>query len=239
MKILLTSSLILFLSACASPAKDTYTLPENLSTITPANPLACRFEKQLVNEQKPQSTDWYFWRDALRTETRDELSNQGEIWEHNKTGQLFYTRIFYNDRVAIDFVPGDLAAMGNTVSWQQLGSLIDPATLGKELLLQNKKTVNQVAVEYYSGTLNGIPTEVDWLPVIQLPARLTKKLPEKTITVTLSECAPASKLAVQPITKAELDSFRHIDYTDLGDMESDPIAQRIEQLMGEHHHQDH
>lgn len=239
MKILLTSSLILFLSACASPAKNTYTLPENLSSITTTSPLACQFKKQLVNGQNPQSTNWYFWRDAQRTETRDGLSNQGEIWERNKAGQLFYTRVFYSDRVALEFVPGDLVAMGNTVSWQQLSSFIDPATLGKELLLQNKKTVNQVAVEYYSGTLDGVPTEVDWLPAMQLPARLTKKLPEKTITITLSECAPASKLTVQPITKSELDNFRHIDYTDLGDMESDPMAQHIEQLIGGHHHQDH
>ncbi len=239
MKFFLTSSLIFLLSACAIPAKNTYTLPENLSAITTTNPLACRFEKQLINGQKPQSTNWYFWRDTQRTETRDELSNQGEIWERNKAGQLFYTRIFYKERVALEFVPGDLTAMGNTVSWQQLGSLIDPATLGKELVLQKKESINQVAVEYYSGTLNGVLTEVDWLPAMQLPARLTKKLPEKTLMVTLSECTQVSKLAVQPVTKSELDNFRHIDYTDLGDMESDPMVQHIEQLIGENHHQNH
>ena len=239
MKTLLAASLIFFLAACAGPSQKIYTLPEQLGEIDATTPLACRFEKQTSDGNKLQNSNWYFWRQAQRTETRDERSNQGEIWAQNNGGQFFYTRLFYNERVALEFVPGDLAATETAPSWQQLTSLIDPDTLGKELPLLSKDNSGNTAVEYYSGTVKGVPTEVDWLPVLQLPARVVKKLPEGTVSLSLSECAKEAKFAVKPSTKPELDHLRHLDYTDLGDMEDDPMVHHIEQLMAGHHHGEH
>ncbi len=233
MKYLLAPSLIVLLTACASLEKSGYTLPENLADISVTSPIACQFEKQSANH--PQNSKWYFWRDAQRTETRDEASNQGEVWERNNAGQFFYTRLFYNERIALEFVPGDLAATEATPSWKQLSSLIDPNTLGKELPLMGKENIGKNAVEYYGGTLNNVATEVDWLPSLQLPARMVKKLPEGAITLTLSECSRKLSSSVKPITKPELDNLRHLDYTDLGDMEDDPMVRHLEQLMGGHH----
>ncbi|MFI3157581.1 MAG: hypothetical protein QX199_15645 [Methylococcaceae bacterium] len=239
MKTLLAASLIFFLAACAGPSQKTYILPEQLGEIDATTPLACRFEKQTSDGNKLQNSNWYFWRQAQGTETRDERSNQGEIWAQNNAGQFFYTRLFYNERVALEFVPGDLAATESAPSWQQLTSLIDPNTLGKELPLLSKDNSGNTAVEYYSGTVKGVPIEVDWLPVLQLPARVVKKLPEGTVSLSLSECAKEAKFAVKPSTKSELDNLRHLDYTDLGDMEDDLMVHHIEQLMGEHHHGEH
>ncbi|MDO9103607.1 MAG: hypothetical protein Q7U57_01465 [Methylovulum sp.] len=238
MKTLLVSSLIFFLTACAGPVKQMYTLPEGLGEIVTTTPLACRFDKQMADGISPQNSSWYFWREAQRTETRDERSNQGEVWERNHAGQLFYTRLFYNERVALEFVPGDLAATGATTSWAQLSSIIDPNILGKELPLLSKETSGKTVVEYYSGTVKGVATEVDWLPALQLPARIVKQLPEGAVTLVLAECGKGSKFAMTPITKTELDKFRHLDYTDLGDMEEDPMVQHLEQLMGGGHHHD-
>lgn len=207
--------------------------------MTGAPSLACRFEKQTADATNPKNSNWYFWRQAQRTETRDDRANQGEIWERNNTGHYFYTRLFFNERIALEFLPGDLAATNATPSWQQLTSLVDPSTLGKELSLLGKENLDGTAIEYYSGAINGVPTEVDWLPALQLPARLVKKLPEGSVTLTLAECSKDANSAVKPIGKAELDNFRHLDYTDLGDMESDPMVQHLEQLMGGHHHEGH
>jgi len=240
MKTLLITSLILCLTACTGPAKKSQTLPDGLTQITPASSLACRFEKQISGEKNPRSSSWYFWRETQRTETRDERSNQGEIWTRTDTGQFYYTRLFYNERVALEFVPGDLAATGAAPSWRQLTSLVNPDTLGKELTLLGKDTSNGMAVEYYSGTINSVETQVDWLPALQLPARMVKKLPDNSaVTLTLSDCGQDSKFPVKPITKPELDHLRHIDYTDLGDMEDDPMIHHLEQLMGGHDHGQH
>lgn len=87
-----------------------------------------------------------------------------------------------------------------------------------------------------TGTVNNIATEVDWLPAFQLSARLVKQLPDGTVTLTLSTCDKRSQFPVKPITKAELDSFRHLDYTDLGNMEDGPTVNQIEKMLDRHHH---
>jgi hypothetical protein len=239
MKILLLLAPIL-LAACASLSEKSYTLPENLqATLGPDQAIACRFSKQASGADGQPATNWFFWREPQRTESRDALSNQGELWERNQAGQFFYTRLFYREKVALEFVPGDLAAIGSSANWAQLSSLIDPNLLGKELTLTKKSSQNGNAVEYFTGTIHGIATEVDWLPSVQLPARLVKKLPEGEITLTLLECTAKTGLGLQPINKAELDSFRRLNYTDLGDMEDDPMVRHLEHLMGGHHHADH
>ncbi len=239
MKTLLAFLLVLLLSACAGSATKTYILPEGLGQVVATSPLACRFEKHTTDGKNTQKSNWYFWRETQRTETRDELSNQGEIWERNSAGQYFFTRLFFNERVALEFVPGDLAAMGSSPSWQQLSSLIDPKTLGKELKPQGKGSAGGLSVEYYSGTINNVVTEIDWLPDLQLPARLVKKLSDITVILTVSDCGNVSKFAAKPITKPEFDKLRRLDYTDLGDMEDDPMVRHLELLMGGHHHENH
>ncbi len=235
---ILISSFILCLSACAGPAPKSYTLSEELASFKHSDQIACRYEKQVTGSQNRQQSNWYFWRQPQRTETRDEHSNQGEIWEYNDSGKYFYTRLFYNESIALEFVQGDLAAAGTAPSLAQLTSLIDPKTLGEELTLVSRDKVNNLPIEYYSGVINTVATEVDWLPALQLPARLVKKLPEGTVTLTLSECGNEAKFALKPIAKHKLDNFRRLDYTDLGDMEDDPVVQHIEHLLGGHH-QDH
>lgn len=236
MKTLLTSSFILLLTACAGSATKSYSLPEGLAGLSAINSLACRYEKQTAGGKNRQPSNWYFWRQTQRTETRDELSNQGEIWERNDAGQFFYTRVFYNEKVALEFVPGDLAATGAEPSWRQLTSLVNPENLGKELTLLGKADKNGMPIEFYKGTVNNIVTEVDWLPDLQLPARIVKMLPDGMLSLTLADCGNDSKFKVNPITKSEYDSLRRIDYTDLGDMEDDPMVRHIERLMGGHHH---
>ncbi len=226
------------MAACANISTQITSFPDGLANLATSGRLACRYEKQIGDSNNTQIKNWYFWREAQRTETRDEFSNQGEIWESNDAGKFFYTRLFYNEHAAVEFVQGDLAATGATApSTQQLFSLIDPKTLGKELTLLDKGDMKGMAVEYYSGTVKNIPTEVAWLPSLQLPARINKKLVTGNITLTLADCGNESKFSVNPITKKEFDNFRRFDYTDLGDMEDDPMVQRIEQLIGDHHAQ--
>ena len=236
MKRFVVYPLALLLSACANLATKSYDLSQELANLTNSNSLACRFEKQTTGQNTSSKSSWFFWRQPTRTETRDELSNQGEIWEKNQSGQLFYTRLFFNERVALEFVPGDLAAMDTAPSWQQLRTIIDTSTLGKSLALVNQNQSGKLTIESYTGTVNNVATEVEWLPALQLPARVLKKLPEGTVTLTLTECGDEAKLAVKPITKAEFDKLRHLDYTDFGDMEEDPMVRHLEQLMGGHHH---
>jgi hypothetical protein len=104
------------------------------------------------------------------------------------------------------------------------------------LILLGNANKNGMPVEYYKGTINNIVTEVDWLPSLQLPARIEKILPEGVLSLTLADCGNDSKFTVKPLKKSEFDNLRRIDYTDLGDMEDDPMVRHIERLMGGHQH---
>jgi hypothetical protein len=103
--------------------------------------------------------------------------------------------------------------------------------------LVSKETDGKLVIEHYKGIINGVLTEVDWSPALQLPVHLNKALPDGNLTLTITKCGNNAKLNISPITKTELDDFRHLDYTDLGDMEDDPMVKHIEQLMGGHHHE--
>ncbi|GAB6139593.1 hypothetical protein JCM14076_03220 [Methylosoma difficile] len=236
MKILITAALISLLTACAGTAEKKLSLPENLAAFAPNTPLACQYQKTLDDGKNQQTSHWYFWRTASRTETFDELTHQGEVWERDQAGKLFHTRLFYPEKLALEFVSGDLAALGSEVSWQQLSSIIDAKNLGRELLPVNQENLNGTVVEHYAGKLNGVQTEVDWLPHLQLAARIDKHFPEGLTRLNLTNCGSAASLAAKPISQAELNNFRHIEFTDIGDMESDPMVQRIEKLMGGHQH---
>jgi hypothetical protein len=232
-------SFIFSVYACAGPNKNDIALPDGLVGLSSSSQLACRYEKQVLEGNKEQKSNWYFWRQEHRTETRDAFSNQGEIWEVIKPGEIYYTRLFYNEHVALEWGHGDLMASGSTPVIKQISSIVDPDMLGKELVLQSKAESNGMFIESYRGTLNKIATEVDWLPTLKLPARLKKMLPEGTVTLTLTACGKQSQFSAKPITKAEFDDFRRLDFTDLGDMEDDPMVQHVEQLMGGRNHNSH
>ncbi len=229
--------IVLTLTGCASSTQDFYDeLPTGLNSVTNTSTLACQFEKQATTANDKQHSHWYLWRTPMRMETRDELTQQGELWERNNQAQLFYTKVFFHEKTAVEFVPGDLAALGKSPSWPQLNSLIDPAVLGKQLLLTQQR-IGDIEVQHYRGKLQHAEIELAWLPKIQLPLRLWKKMPDEELVLTLKTCSPT--LPVQPISQTELNQFRHLDYTDFGDMEDDPQVKRLEILMGEHHHDTH
>lgn len=236
MKYWVIPALVALLAGCAGPAMKPETAPASLSGISPTAPLGCRFEKRVADGKTEQRSNLYFWRQAARTETRDDLSKQGEIWEQDSAGHLFYTRLFFPERVALEYSPGDLAATGTTVSWEQLEALVDPSAFGKTLKLEGTASFAGLAAERYAGTLGGVATEIDWLPTLKLPSRILKKPQETAMQWSMAECAEASRFSVQPISPQELAGFRQLDFSDLGDMESDPMVQRILELTGGHHH---
>ena len=226
------------LSACGhTPPIGKPELSANLTSLEGSAPLACGYEKTVIEAGKESKSAWNFWRWPDRTETRDGLSRQGEIWRKDTAGRLFYTRLFFPERVALEYMPGDLAATGMTPSWEQLDAgLLDPRQLGSKLALLSKKKDSGVELEQYSGVPEGVATEVDWLPALRLPARIAKRFPEREVVLALKECAPLDQAKLPPVTLHDLDAFRHLDFSDLGDMESDPAVQRILALTGGHDH---
>lgn len=230
--------LLALLTACAGPArKPSGALPAGLQGLNGTAPLACSYAKQVAANGKESGSVWNFWRWPERTETRDEYTQQGEIWQRDAGGRIYHTRLFYPERVALEYMPGDLAATGHTPIWEQLqAGLVDPRQLGTQLRLTGQEQSAGLQLEQYSGTVDGIVTEVDWLPSLRLVSHIAKRFPAQTVTLEMRECRELAQAQAQPLSSRELDSYRHIDFTDLGDMESDPMVQRIVELAGGHSH---
>ncbi len=238
MKSIAIALIPLLLAACIGPMRQTPApLPGNLPRLAGMATLACGFEKTVDSGGKQAKAAWTLWRQPNRVETRDDMSQQGEIWQKDKSGQIFYTRVFFPERVALEYMPGDLAAKGVETRWEQVeAGLLDPRQLGTKLLLQGQRNDAGVKVEHYSGTLDGVATEVDWLPSLGLPARIAKTFPDRVVTIAMRDCGGLAQTSARPISSQELDAYRRIDFSDLGDMESDPSVQRIIELTDGHHH---
>lgn len=240
MKAIPAALALALLSACANAPhhRSETPLPAGLASFAGAPSLACGYQKTLVEHGLESHSPWHVWRWPDQVQTRDDLSKQGEIWRKDPGGRIFFTRVFYPEQVALEYMPGDLAATGVAPDWGQLqAALVDPRQLGTELRLLGQRDEAGVRVEHYSGKLDGIATELDWLPALGLPARISKAFPERSVSLALQGCANVGQSQPQPLAGAALDRFRHIDFSDLGDMESDPEVQRVVALTGGHHHQ--
>jgi hypothetical protein len=140
--------------------------------------------------------------------------------------------LFHAERVALEYSPGDLAASNQQASWEAVAAIINPKQLGKTLQLQGREYRNGVVVEHYAGRDGDAATALDWMPSLQLPARIVKTSQAGVEALALVQCLPLLNAAVQPTSPAVLAGYRHLDYSDLGDMESDPLVQRILSLGG-------
>lgn len=237
MKYRVVSTLVALLAGCAGPApKSAPPEPPSLAGFDATTAIACRYAKHSTDGKTDRHTTFYLWREAQRVETRDEFSQQGEIWTRDNAGRLFYTRLFYPDRIALDYRPGDLAATGSTVTWEQASTLIDPRGLGTA---QGKQRWAGVDSETYHSATPEATLDLEWLPQLKLPARILKQSPTGTVELRLQDCAALAKAQHPPLAAEELDNLRHIDFSDLGDMESDPAVQRIAELTGGHSHHHH
>jgi len=241
MKYLLAPFTALLLSACATPTLAPLELPARLSTFSPETPITCHYQKQVFVKGQPASSpaDWYFWRDVHHTETRDTASRQGDLWERDNRGQLTYTRIFLDEQVTLEYSNVDLLTSGMTPQWSQLRSLVNPEILGSALKRQPVATRSTLALEHYAGILDGLVTDIDWLPQLQLPARIGKKNDQGGFSLQLTTCHPLEQSPWKPGSLEARNRFRALEYTDLGDMESDPQVKRLLTRMGEQAHVHH
>lgn len=207
-----------------------------LAALSADDPMTCRYRKERVHGDPNLHSSWEFIREPQRTESYDGATRQGEIWERDTQGRLTLTHVFTDEKVALDYSTGDLKAAGRLPVWASVWSIVDPGLFGKALTLQGKTAKGGLVLETYAGQLAGVDTKIDWLPALKLPARIQKTSPTGTDSLSLEQCWPMAKAPRLPTPESQLNHYRHIDYSDLGDMETDPIVQKIVALSGGHAH---
>lgn len=223
------------LGACSSNPTIPDQTAQRLSRLSGSPNLLCRYNKTASTDRGQTPRVWYFWRQPGRTETYDERSRQGEVWTLDPVGQVFYRRIFYDQRATLDYAPGDLAASGKKVSWDHLLSIVDPALLGTKLKRADREPHSPY--QRYSGAVSEDATEdVLWLPRLRLPYRVTTTSHGGANTLNLLDCTQSLHATFRPASEDTLSGYRQLEFSDLGDMETDPLVQQVSLLMGGHHH---
>lgn len=150
-----------------------------------------------------------------------------DVWSR-RAAELSLLRVFPGEKTAVEYSQGQLRALGNIRSWQQLSSLLPqhPAKLG--LKATGTGTFQQRKTQRFEGEVDGARISVHWLEPEQLPASLmiSNARSERTTTLQKLELGRA-----ETDPEAEPKRYRHIDAADLGDLEHDPFVQRHSSLL--------
>ena len=119
--------LFMLLSACAQQPDK----PLQIRALDQLPALAAEFETTVIETghggDQPQRYQWRFWRAADRVETHNLQDNSGEIWEKAADRTVTYQRVFHDQRQVIDYLPGDLKAIGAEPDWSAIATLLNQA----------------------------------------------------------------------------------------------------------------
>jgi hypothetical protein len=200
--------LCLFLAAAALPSDNQME----------ALPVRCDYETRMNNGSVHNAVDaWTFIRsENCIAHTR---ANRSDIWTRMGK-QVGFEQAFHDQKLLIEYAPGDVRPEHGAKNWRALAEIIDPSLLSK-LKRKGSRKIAGHHTERFVGDIEGVEWEICWIPELRLPAKIvTRKgntISETVLKEVRHEAGPA---IIFP-------EYRRADYADLGDMESDPAIQTI------------
>src|SRR5688500_18907706 len=92
-------------------------------------PVTCEYESRVKEGSATHTVDeWTFIRST--NTVRHVRSNRSEIWTLMGK-QVGFEQMFHEQKVVIEYSPGDLRAVGSEKSWHALSEIIDSSVLSK------------------------------------------------------------------------------------------------------------
>lgn len=168
---------------------------------------------------------WYLWRSESVVETLESHGNTGEAWRRSRTGEVTgYERLFHVDRKLIEYVPGDLAAVGAAPDWTRLASVVDPSQIGTALTKRGEDVFAGVPVEIWSGESGGVTLEVRWCPEWAVPVRIVRTQGGEILEFDLRDARAAG---ATPWSRPKSGRYDRVDFADIGDRTTDPFFRRL------------
>lgn len=166
---------------------------------------------------------WNLRREADRVEYRYPAKGYVEIWERTRGGEIALSGVFTELRRIVNYTSGDLRALGRYPEWAMVGSLIDPAALGR-LEHSGGGTVLGRQAQRFIGRVGDEDIEILWLEDNALPALIRQVGPAGERRLRLLHL---DSLAAGSEGRQETAGYERIDFADMGDNESDPFVKRL------------
>lgn len=186
----------------------------------------------------PQSSDWYMWRSENRVEVRAESGEVGEIWRRDNKGRVNFVYVEPANKRGIEYNASDLRIIGHKRPWDRLASIVPPAELEKLNPAGETEILGHTA-QRYSGKLDQRTLEVIWIPDLQVAARVSVAYPDRQVTTELKGFL--GKEDVASTSDDALAGYQLVDFSDLGDMETNESMAWLKQAAAApgHEHHDH
>ncbi|WP_020167581.1 MULTISPECIES: hypothetical protein [Methylotenera] len=171
-----------------------------------------------------KKTTWWMWRTPTQVELRKANANNSEMWEMDENKQLSYQFLLHDEKRVIEYSHTDLTMLGmqtDMAKWQAITQLVTPQDLASMKKVSLKKQYQGLALTQYSGSLNGIKTDITWIDALQIPLSMTYVYPKQQLTVNLTQLNAKPENAT---TAEQLQTYQQVDYADIGDMEHSATA---------------
>jgi len=176
-----------------------------------------------------KSEKWFFWRNDKEIEISNADQSFGEKWIKMNKQQIHYQALYHNERFLLDFQPTDLKILGKKANWKVRSTLFPYAVLVQLERSKTEKKFLGYDTHQYKGTVDGVNYQVDWIPELEIPARVVKTITNTKITTELKELYPLNK---SPYKQIKTEKYDDMDYADIGDNESHPIVSRFQKKRG-------
>ncbi len=195
-------------------------------------PLAARYAVTVTppaahGAAAPRRTDWFFFRDAERIAVLKGAID--ETWTRDAQGRIAFERTFHDHAKVTDYSAGELLTLGLQPDWAALATFIDARELAG---LQVKARSGQGAQRLLrlEGRSGSDTLRVDWLPALQLPARVLRRSPAQGTTRIELLHQAATAPANWPKPGQPSAGYLHLDAADFGDMDYEPVVRLSEAL---------
>lgn len=168
--------------------------------------------------EKPQGSDWYFWRGENRVEIRNATQDVGEIWRRDGKKRLSFVYVEPAHKRGIEYNDTDLRMINHKRSWDRLASIVSSAEIEKLSLVDETEIMGHKA-KRYSGKIDNRTVEVVWIPDLQLTAKVMNTYPDRQVTTELKSFLTRQDDVVAT-SDDQLSNYALVDFADLGDMET-------------------
>ena len=166
--------------------------PPSLTAEYETTVVSTHHEDHQQQAEAKQDYKWRLWRSSNHIQTYNQQDNSGEAWSKSARGEISYQRLFHAQQQIIDYVPGDLKAIGSTVDWPMLATLLNHEMI-QDLVCTDDIDSQSRPIQHCHSRSKPEKLQIDWLTQEQLPASITLTEQDQRITSRLLTSYPLAK----------------------------------------------
>lgn len=163
---------------------------------------------------------FYLWRERHRIVYATEGEDVLRIWRRDTHGHISHLEAWMERGIVVEYVPGDLRALGAMPVWEDLQGLVERVRLDADLRRRGSGGHRGLPATRYAGSVEETDLELTWIPSLRLAAELEER---RDGTTTRLELRQVYRLRDAPWRPPDLGSLRTVDFADLGDAPPDLV----------------